>query len=487
MGRNLLAMLLLFILCSSVRAGGLRDVRKALGSRDREERAKAVTALAEMPGRTSLLLLLNALTDEDALVRSRARRGLSGRRSPEDQKVFFARGIRHPDPRVRLTSFAVLSAAREEGREELLARAIRDPDSGVREAAVDLLLTCPGGRGKGELAAAVLRGREGRPRAAALLALAGIDPATARGLAGKVQSDRAMELRVAALEVIADGPGDEAVPVLATGLQDPCWSVRLTALRSLSRIRRPGAVDALIGSLGLERGRLREEQGRALARLTGVGLPPDRERWERWRLQNPGEIEFPERRAAVSEDSGGSAATFSNIPFHSECVAFVLDRSRSMRDRLEREKDETKGELVLTELHRTLARLSPPAKFLLIAFRTEPVAFSKRAVTASSCARKKALKWFRKLEPTGRTNLFDALSLALAREEVDTVFLLTDGAPSAGEVQSRTGVIEEIAKRNRYRKAAIHTVEIGGEATGRRWKGFLRELAEGNDGVHVRR
>lgn len=337
------------------------------------------------------------------------------------------------------------------------------------------------------MAAAVLRGKEGRPRAAALLALAGMDPEAARGLAGKVQFDRAMELRVAALEVIGEGPDGDAVSALAAGLQDPCWSVRLTAIRSLSRIRRPAAVDALIGSLGLERGRLVEEQGLALTGLTGVGLPPDREKWDRWRRENPGELEFPEHRAVASESSGESAATFSNIPFRSECVAFVLDRSRSMRDRLDRENDETKGDLVLAELNRTLTRLSPPAKFLLVAFRTEPAAFTKKAVTASSCARQKALTWFRKLEPTGRTNLFDAVALALSREEVDTVFLLTDGAPSAGEYQSRSDVIAEIEKLNRYRKAAIHTVEIGGEATGKRWRGFLRELAEANGGKHARR
>ena len=48
-------------------------------------------------------------------------------------------------------------------------------------------------------------------------------------------------------------------------------------------------------------------------------------------------------------------------------------------------------------------------------------------------------------------------------------------------------VLEEIARRNRYRKAAIHTIEIGGEATGKRWRGFLRQIAEENGGKHARR
>ena len=65
-------------------------------------------------------------------------------------------------------------------------------------------------------------------------------------------------------------------------------------------------------------------------------------------------------------------------------------------------------------------------------------------------------------------------------------YVLTDGAPSTGKYQSRTGVLKEFARLNRYRKAAIHTVEIGGEATGKRWRGFLREIAELNGGKCVR-
>jgi len=487
MGRNLLVMLVFSILCNSAQAGGLREIQKALESRDREERAKAVTKLSEMQGKVPLLLLIEAIADEDAVVRARARRGLSGRRSPADQEIIASRGTRHRSPLVRKACFAALAAERVENLEELLLRALKDTDSGVREAAVDLVITNLGGRGRPMLAAAVLRGKVGRPRAAALLALASIDPVQARRLAGGVLADRSFELRVAALEVIGDGPGNEAVPVLAAALDDPCWSVRLTAFTALAEIRRPEAVDALIASLGREQGRLREEQGEALARLTGMGLPPVKERWEEWREENSGELQFPEHQKPASEHTDASAATFHNIPFCSAGVAFVLDRSRSMRDRLKREAEQRKGELVEAELTRTLAGLSAPTKFLLVAFRTSPEAFTRKPVTATSCARQKALKWFRKLRPEGRTNLFDAVALALGSEEIDTIFLLTDGAPSAGQYQSRTQIVREIVRLNRYRKAAIHTVEIGGEATGKRWRGFLAELARANGGKHIRR
>lgn len=65
--------------------------------------------------------------------------------------------------------------------------------------------------------------------------------------------------------------------------------------------------------------------------------------------------------------------------------------------------------------------------------------------------------------------------------------VLTDGAPSAGKERTRSGILSAVAHLNRYRKAVIHTVEIGGETAGKKWKGFLAELAARNGGIHVRR
>ena len=123
----------------------------------------------------------------------------------------------------------------------------------------------------------------------------------------------------------------------------------------------------------------------------------------------------------------------------------------------------------------------------LVRFGTEVEAFRPRPVKNGSCTRRAALAWFSKKRPGGRTNLFDALARALGEPAVDTIFVLTDGAPSAGEYRTRTGILMEVARRNRYRKAVIHTIEIGADRTGRRWRGFLADLARRNGGRSVRR
>lgn len=304
-------------------------------------------------------------------------------------------------------------------------------------------------------------------------------------MAAEVREDPEPELRVAALEAFAEGPAEEGLAPLLAACADPCWSVRLTAWRGLGRLREPAAVPPLIAALGRERGRLRDEAGAALSAITGVGLPPDPERWEAWWRSERDRFRVPPRPAAAGRAPEESVARFSSIPIRSERVAFVLDRSASMMDPLERDGAVTKGDLVEAELEAALRRLPAEARFLLVAFGTEAVAFAPRPVPAPAAGR--ALAWFRKRRPEGRTNLHAGLALALGCEEVDTIFVLTDGAPSAGEHRGRGEVLRETARLNRWRKAVIHAVEVGAEATGRRWEGFLADLAAAHGGVHVRR
>jgi hypothetical protein len=70
---------------------------------------------------------------------------------------------------------------------------------------------------------------------------------------------------------------------------------------------------------------------------------------------------------------------------------------------------------------------------------------------------------------------------------VDSVFLLTDGAPSAGEETSREGLIAGLQYLRRWRPVRVHCVEVGAGNTGSRWKGFLAEVAAACGGRAVSR
>jgi Mg-chelatase subunit ChlD len=83
-----------------------------------------------------------------------------------------------------------------------------------------------------------------------------------------------------------------------------------------------------------------------------------------------------------------------------------------------------------------------------------------------------------RLAPRGQTNIFDSLEFAFTHKEADTIYLLSDGDPTAGRIIDRDDILREIRKMNRLRQIVIHTVSFGESA-------FLKELAAQNGGQYV--
>jgi HEAT repeat protein len=466
-------------------APSAREIDRLATSRSADDRLRAARLLSALPGAAATRRLVELTADPDPEVRGRAETALRPRSDPADRALIASRGLRHPRPAARRAALRLLAAARVEDLPRHLELALDDRDPETKEAAVGITVNALGGRGLPSLAAAVFRGREGRPRAVALLAVAGLDRERGGDLARRAARDRSPEMRVAATEILSATPGPDGLAAAVRSLRDDNWSVRLTAIRSLVRRGEKGAIGPLIGALRREEGRLREEVHGALADLTGVGLPADADRWAAWWETVGATFAIPEDVPRPAPESDASVVTFHSIPVTSRSVAFVLDRSRSMRQRVSRDREERKGDVVARELEKTLSRMKSPARFFLVAFRTEPTVFAPRPMPVT--ARRRAVEWYAGLEPGGRTNLYDALRIALAEPAVDTVFLLTDGAPSAGEHRERGAILAAVASLNRFRKAVIHTVDIGGKTTGKKWRGFLADLARSTGGRHVRR
>ena len=93
--------------------------------------------------------------------------------------------------------------------------------------------------------------------------------------------------------------------------------------------------------------------------------------------------------------------------------------------------------------------------------------------------RKAADAWVEKLESKGATNVHDALALAFADDEVDTIYLLTDGYPSAGPIVQPAALAREVQRWNTGRGIVIHTVALGGRSD------LLERLATDSGGDHT--
>jgi hypothetical protein len=176
--------------------------------------------------------------------------------------------------------------------------------------------------------------------------------------------------------------------------------------------------------------------------------------------------------------------TFKRIPVVSRRLAFVLDASRSMGREAPGGDGRTRWQLLLQDLRGVLERLPRCTRFNVFLFRTDVEAWRKRLVPATRSARRACLEWIEAAKPGGWTNLFDALALALQDDDVDTLYVLSDGVPSRGSETGRGAILDEIAFRNRYKLTQINCVQAGGsEGLGKKWEGFLEELARAHDGV----
>jgi hypothetical protein len=149
-------------------------------------------------------------------------------------------------------------------------------------------------------------------------------------------------------------------------------------------------------------------------------------------------------------------------------------------------------EYVKQELISVIAtELDEDAKFNVIGFSTDVVPWKKKLVKASPANKRKARAWIRRtLRPDGETNIYDALRTAFKHKSVDTIYFLTDGTPTAGEVKLNATILGKVRAWNASRGVRIHTIAfVAGDGAGlgvvenkSMSKRFLEQLAKDNDG-----
>ncbi|MGQ0613582.1 MAG: HEAT repeat domain-containing protein [Planctomycetaceae bacterium] len=435
-----------------------------------ELRIQALRSLRGAVGRDSRAALLTLLGDPHVGVRAAARAELGLR--PQEEGPDLAKEIAAlASPRARLEGLRALLDRKEDPS---LFAADRDDDVRARALA--------SGRVPAPLLREAWRHRDGRTRALALEGLGDAD------LAALAVRDGAEEVRIAAARVARGAAEVQAL------LADRSWRARLAAIRAAERIRSPETVPALIALVAGEPGRVRAAAASALEALTRAPFGEDAAQWRRfWEKRGAG-YAFPEAAAAPvaaphAEGESTSRVTirFHDIPVVSRRACFVLDASRSMLEIAPRAKGRSRWDLSCAELAGVLDRLPEDARFNVVLFRTEVEAWKPRLERATRGSRVACRDWIGEAKPSGWTNLFDALALALADDEVDAIYLLTDGVPSRGAETARRSILDEIAFLNRFRLVQINCVQAGAEeGLSKAWKGFLDDLARDHDGVCVR-
>jgi hypothetical protein len=430
----------------------------------------ASAALADEPFAESLQPLWRQALTDAALVEDLAT-GLAARRSVAERCV-GARALQFADPSQAAAAAATLVA--------LLAQ--RDAEV-VRAAAGSLRALAPD-RAAAALAPLLANAADPVPAIAleALTSLRREDPAwTAELLAAA--GGRTPGLRAAALQLLAGrSVGDPAAALAAAqaGLVHKAWPVRAAAIQLVVSLREAAGIPLLFERLDAEQARLRADLVAALRELTGLQFPTTAA-WRQWWAQAGATFEVPPpapaRRDRRRADAG-TTASYWDLPVQSDRVVFVVDVSGSMNQPFGT-GNATRLDEAKRQLDRVLAALPPKAKANIVAFGTDAQVFAANLQTLDERRRKAASGWVAALEARGATNVHAALQRAFADQEADTIFLLTDGRPSAGAIVAPAALADEVRRWNVGRGLRIHTVALGGRSE------LLERLAADSGGEHT--
>jgi hypothetical protein len=259
-------------------------------------------------------------------------------------------------------------------------------------------------------------------------------------------------LRLKAAEILPFlEPFDPECEAAVRGLlQDDSATVRQVAALNAGHAKRGGLAAALVGLLADPRVRTRHVASRALVKISGQDLGHDPKAWAAWlEKRDPGKPESV------------TIATYHGVAVHSDRVVFLVDASASMT--WPWRKPVHRVDVARAELAATLRKLTPDVLFNVVAYAEKVVPWKKAEVAATPDAVDAAIAWADKAlaDPKGDTHLFEALDWAYANDpQFDTLYLLTDGDPTAGRYFGHAGLLSSVRAWNRYRRTAVHTIGL---------------------------
>ncbi|MCB9832825.1 MAG: HEAT repeat domain-containing protein [Planctomycetes bacterium] len=283
-----------------------------------------------------------------------------------------------------------------------------------------------------------------------------IGPGLDELLAELARGSRDWKLRSMALRALAFQHPQGFDKRIARLGNDKVWQVRLATAEALAAYRSLEAVDALIAMLDDEHLRVRARAAGGLAGLTGVALGSSAKRWKDWMAEKGPDWQLPDevtaRRMREGTRDDTRYARYFDLVVPSNRVAFVLDKSESMYYGL--------WDGAVKQVSNFLEESGPTSYFGLVEYDDEARVFKKTLLAANAGNNKKAIAFLARSKPTGATNVIDALRAAWEFKDCDSIVLLSDGLPNKGKPSSPQGILDTVARMNRYDRIAIHCVQM---------------------------
>lgn len=285
-------------------------------------------------------------------------------------------------------------------------------------------------------------------------------------------------VRIAALRALADRESPFGTVEALRRLQMEEGPMLYECLDILRRNPSRDYVAGLIELLAVAEGRASNEVVELLQTITGYRIANDYKTWKHFYLKH--KADGTEFRREPDPDENAATLSYMGIPIYSDRVVFVLDSSSSMNSVLPEQRTQTRATKSVSEFVKMLPRLPDTAHFNVVFFDSEVHDFEEQMVPVTPLVLAAATDFVESNSFTGGTNLFGGLDRAFGEEEVEEILLLTDGAPSVGEITDPLRILSRVARWNRWRGNRISTISFGAPPQAR---AFLYRLAMENRGA----
>lgn len=442
----------------------------SIASSKESERFSAVQQLAALRSTRAWMLIAGALKDVSPRVADEAEIQLAKCDDPEViEEIAGKSGLLASDPWVAVHAAGALTGGRGRSLVALEAALAAKHDAarevayaGIERAGADL-------RAAGKIPrafATVLEkavqplGKGGEVQAAALLALAALEPARAADWIARAEAKQSPSHLCALLALVGPGSDDAVKKLVAIGATHADRAVRASTVAALAAHPDAERLGVLVEMFAAEKNaRLAWTIDGHLERLSGLAGGGKAEFWKGWLTKLGPDWKPITGEPRASAPAGDTVAPkLGGMPILSGNVAILVDLSGSTWT--ERADGTTVKQRLDRELETALRALPETARFNVIPYTADPIPWEKRIQPATPANVGKALKSFTLCKASGKGNFWDAAMLALEDPDVDTILVLTDGAPTGGRRWNIDLMSARFVEKNRFRRVVLDAVLV---------------------------
>jgi HEAT repeat protein len=301
------------------------------------------------------------------------------------------------------------------------------------------------------------------------------------------------QVRNAALQDLGQLKNPELLDFFVEYLFHEDWATRRISLHSLEGLRDARALGPIIERMARETGRMLVDFANTLWNLTGLPYDNEQPTWQKWwdnegasfQVIDPSKLTQKEEEREERQLRRSTDVQFFGIRIVSHRVIFIIDVSGSMVQPLQTEmidgRKATRMDVVKREIKESIEELEPAAFFNIVTFNSAVTLWLKEGIaTSTKRSREEALQYIDRLGSRGGTNIFESLEVAFTDADVDTIFLLSDGEPTAGRIVDPHLIRQQVQRWNADRGIQIHTIAVGGALRVLEW------IAQDSGGTYVK-